>query len=1261
MIMNKEASLSFKDHKSQPLNSLNAIFDRDSRKVPISSSKQQMNYKSLFKEKNTFVAEFLTDIFDLLIKFHEVMQAIVHKKGGDSLLYSQPFSDSKSLRLIFKYFIFIFTLYGPILIINNSIMNVESISSVLFLVLTIALNLFIDDIAGSNTKSNQTMKLLFFSALNLKFLVCALFNLFGPQKNAVGIIRMFHIQIYFCVLIFVVLRRQSSAYFQLMFFANKFLQIMMLQIFSENRNYFLEHCISISIHFFLLNIKAKDEEEEEEIFPHCIEKKSSFSSQDERSQEEHIEIDDLKSLKQKPKNSSFKKGLEKITFKNEKLIKNSSSALKTSKMHHKDYNSNRNSSDDSLQCEKLNIVKKVSKSGIGLSINNLPSTIPLDSIIKTNNLLSFKNRSSMLANIGLLLFKQTESKNQSISFNEPKFFMYYCNPYLINLVKSLDCKLIDEETNNQIFSSENLIDQIEISNLSFMKKFVIDPKLTKIVLTSTEDKPLNSSLINKCPELSASASLYDLLLSFLSSISLNTIAKASDLTLNYNGIITTYSNNEIIFSCSKRFFKASFTLDLCDSSKYSKSDLISNAFIDSTIMSPSSIWYFVLEEVSPFALALIEMQSKLEHDHKSLVHMIHEFKTPLIMIVTLASNIVSKFSLKEDIMDDIEDISGISNYTQYLITDFLQLSQENMPIQVCRKKIDLKSVLDFCNRIMKSLIKRYYDRKNVLPVLIIDDNLSNFDIISDEGRLKQVLLNFISNSVKFTFRGKIQIICSIKYQRPNCLTRINTTQTFNTANGKDCNPSIFTNVSSKSFLQKTSDENSMSPYVQISIEDEGTGINEEVLSKIKNERFNEICVDRNVNPAGSGIGLSFTNKILKVLGYKMNIYSEKDKGTQVNITINEGILQKSYSCDQSQAKNSIRKSYARSKKVIKTNTLHSIISKKNQALLKKDSRISTSLLNLYKKKSELIKRKNKVDFDTSMSPIDACSSAFRTRFKSGPKKTLNYAALASPKIFTLINPEAIRMKYLNSVSIGKKDINSFDETWSPTAERSYFKHKQIVNTAIKPKSYLRNSMKKLPPPKIEESDDEEKLTERLKDFGDNIDSLNKLLQNRNKKVIAVPSPQNFKLEFTTSGLEIVSKYNTKDYILVVDDNSLLRDTLVNRLQAIIKETQSNIIVKSGSDGVDIISHIITFQSENLLKCVISDEKMNYINGSAAISQLKGISKSLKFPLLICYTAMDETSDLIDSGFNMTISKSISKADLKALLISKKIIFETKNK
>jgi len=139
--------------------------------------------------------------------------------------------------------------------------------------------------------------------------------------------------------------------------------------------------------------------------------------------------------------------------------------------------------------------------------------------------------------------------------------------------------------------------------------------------------------------------------------------------------------------------------------------------------------------------------------------LIHELKTPLKSIIGVTLNIIENFQ-EENQLENINLLADLSKYSTFLINDITQTLNQKLveSYKLNKVVIDLKSILEFSFNILKALLKCYDEKiEKVQPIFEYDENINNFIIYSDEIRLKQIILNIISNSVKFTKRGYIRI------------------------------------------------------------------------------------------------------------------------------------------------------------------------------------------------------------------------------------------------------------------------------------------------------------------------------------------------------------------------------------------------------------------------------------------------------------------------------------------------------------------------
>ncbi len=195
--------------------------------------------------------------------------------------------------------------------------------------------------------------------------------------------------------------------------------------------------------------------------------------------------------------------------------------------------------------------------------------------------------------------------------------------------------------------------------------------------------------------------------------------------------------------------------------------------------------------------------------------------------------------------NDLNIIRILSDYLIILTSDIIQYTNHNNNIRILRNKIKLKDFINFCAEILKILLNCNKSKSEKIRIIInLDDEIDFMNVYSDEIRLKQILLNFISNSIKFTNTGYISI---------------------------DCNK-----------------VNDFSEMVKISINDSGKGIEEKDKNKIFSEQdifntdFNYYIhnnSDKNLKLLDNGFGLVISKNIAKKLDCEVGFISEYGKGS----------------------------------------------------------------------------------------------------------------------------------------------------------------------------------------------------------------------------------------------------------------------------------------------------------------------------------------------------------------------------------------------
>jgi signal transduction histidine kinase/CheY-like chemotaxis protein len=239
-------------------------------------------------------------------------------------------------------------------------------------------------------------------------------------------------------------------------------------------------------------------------------------------------------------------------------------------------------------------------------------------------------------------------------------------------------------------------------------------------------------------------------------------------------------------------------------------------------------------------------QTKVETKFKKkiLAKIAHEFKTPLITIISLINRIVDYHQRKEivdhEIANNLYYIENLSNYTLSLIGDITQYVSDKLDFKLFKKEIGIKETLDFSYNVLDTLIKCNENKVNRIQTkLLIKDSLESIRILTDENRLKQILLNFVSNAYKFTQKGFIKIKAKIL---------------------------------------------SKDHMVEISVKDSGLGIRDDKQHLVFQE-FTQFNLSNEYNSKGTGLGLSICKQISDSLKHKIGFVSKNGKGSKFYIRI----------------------------------------------------------------------------------------------------------------------------------------------------------------------------------------------------------------------------------------------------------------------------------------------------------------------------------------------------------------------------------------
>ena len=224
-----------------------------------------------------------------------------------------------------------------------------------------------------------------------------------------------------------------------------------------------------------------------------------------------------------------------------------------------------------------------------------------------------------------------------------------------------------------------------------------------------------------------------------------------------------------------------------------------------------------------------------------LANMSHEIRTPMNAIVGISEILLGK-PLPADVLVDINTIQNSGSSLLAIINDILDFSKiETGKFEITEVEYMLPSLfMDVSNVISVRLSGR-----PVLFMMDIDPALPSH-AVGDDIRIKQILMNLIGNSVKFTHEGFIELRAEGHF-----LDDINYEMTFE-------------------------------------VRDSGIGIKKEDFGKLF-ETFSQVDTRKNRAINGSGLGLSISKNLAVMMGGDLTMESEYGRGSVFTVRIKQKV------------------------------------------------------------------------------------------------------------------------------------------------------------------------------------------------------------------------------------------------------------------------------------------------------------------------------------------------------------------------------------
>ena len=251
------------------------------------------------------------------------------------------------------------------------------------------------------------------------------------------------------------------------------------------------------------------------------------------------------------------------------------------------------------------------------------------------------------------------------------------------------------------------------------------------------------------------------------------------------------------------------------------------------------IWSYMNEEIKKKNKINKKLQKSLILQEEFIVNISHELKTPLNVIFSTAQLFemyCDNGSLDERRETFIKYIDSIK-LNSYRLSKLINNIVDSSKIKAGFFELHLSNnnIIEVIEEIVMSIIN-YSDNKGLS--IIFDTDIEEKTIACDPEKIERVVLNLISNAIKFSEKGK----------------------------------EISVNIQDKN------------EFVEISVTDNGIGIDGNDIDMIF-ERFKQVNKSLSRNAEGTGIGLSLIKSIIELHGGKIFAQSEVGKGSKFTFTL----------------------------------------------------------------------------------------------------------------------------------------------------------------------------------------------------------------------------------------------------------------------------------------------------------------------------------------------------------------------------------------
>ena len=231
-----------------------------------------------------------------------------------------------------------------------------------------------------------------------------------------------------------------------------------------------------------------------------------------------------------------------------------------------------------------------------------------------------------------------------------------------------------------------------------------------------------------------------------------------------------------------------------------------------------------------------------ESKSRFLSKMSHEIRTPMNAILGM-SELILRGNISDEAREQVLTIRQSGRHLLSIINDILDFSKiESGKMRIVNNKYHFSSTIAD----IISITKMHINTPELHFAVYIQKDIPD-ELFGDEVRLRQVLINVLSNAVKYTPSGHVTL---------------------------------------DAFWENAADDISL---LTIKIKDTGIGIKPEDMGDLFGE-FNQFDVEKNRNIEGTGLGLAITYNLVKLMDGNIEVSSEYGAGTEFTVTLPQKLL-----------------------------------------------------------------------------------------------------------------------------------------------------------------------------------------------------------------------------------------------------------------------------------------------------------------------------------------------------------------------------------